>query len=247
MSVFCPQCGANNPDSARFCDQCGAALIPVPAAQQNAASMVVPTSGATPVAGPSICPQCGTPVIPGEAFCDTCGAPLIATTQVPVSSGASSLPYATAVPQQPIYPAPQQVTSPAPSSTPSQVVPPQAVPPPFTPAAPTRTSLAPGRLIIQTSGFTLPLPSGTQATVGRADAVSQFTPEIDLTDQGALENGVGRRHIRLFVENGQVYAEDLDSTNGSFLNNQKLQPRQPQVVASGDELRLGRLVLRVEL
>ncbi|PMP83882.1 MAG: hypothetical protein C0184_04655, partial [Chloroflexus aggregans] len=34
---FCPQCGAANPDSARFCDQCGAKLIPAPAPSATSA------------------------------------------------------------------------------------------------------------------------------------------------------------------------------------------------------------------
>jgi len=44
-----------------------------------------------------------------------------------------------------------------------------------------------------------------------------------------------------------LLAEDLDSTNGSFLNGQKLQPRQPQPLKTGDELRLGKLILRVQV
>ncbi|HRC76531.1 MAG TPA: zinc ribbon domain-containing protein, partial [Kouleothrix sp.] len=39
---FCPQCGVDNPASARFCDQCGAALIPVPAAPAAATTPAMP-------------------------------------------------------------------------------------------------------------------------------------------------------------------------------------------------------------
>jgi hypothetical protein len=42
---YCPQCGIDNPATARYCDQCGAALIPVTAA-------AAPTSPGLPAAMP---------------------------------------------------------------------------------------------------------------------------------------------------------------------------------------------------
>jgi pSer/pThr/pTyr-binding forkhead associated (FHA) protein len=83
--------------------------------------------------------------------------------------------------------------------------------------------------------------------VGRADAVSNFFPDVDLTPHGALDTGVGRRHARLLVQGGALLVEDLDSTNGTFLNGARLAPRQPAPLGAGDELRLGNLALRVEL
>ncbi|MEI8167659.1 MAG: FHA domain-containing protein, partial [Chloroflexales bacterium] len=64
---------------------------------------------------------------------------------------------------------------------------------------------------------------------------------------GAIESGVGRRHARLFVQGGQILIEDLDSTNGTFRNGVRLAPRQPSPVANGDELRLGNLILAVQM
>jgi pSer/pThr/pTyr-binding forkhead associated (FHA) protein len=62
-----------------------------------------------------------------------------------------------------------------------------------------------------------------------------------------MEHGVGRRHARIFVHGGQLAVEDLDSTNGTFLNAARLAPRQPTPLKAGDTLRLGNLALRVEL
>ena len=92
----------------------------------------------------------------------------------------------------------------------------------------------------------LPLPQSNQALIGRADPMSNFTPDVDLGSYDALEQGVGRRHARLLVQNGQVVVEDLDSTNGTFVNGQRLQPRQPQPLRDGDQLQLGRLTLQVQ-
>lgn len=255
---FCPQCGVDNPASARFCDQCGAQLIPVPAqgAAPAAAPAAVPSAPAGPTisAGPNVCPQCGTAVIPGEAFCDSCGAALISP-QAPVGAPAApTLPYA-GVPPQPSYPAPVPVVSP-PAPQPAPVVSPPAPAPVITPPAPVvappaapmgRSTLAPGRLILQPGGVALNFPAAGEAVVGRADPVSNFTPTLDLGPYGALENGVGRRHVRIFVQQGAVFVEDLDSTNGSFVNNVRLAPRQPQPLRANDELRLGTLKLRVEI
>ncbi|MBX0326388.1 zinc ribbon domain-containing protein [Oscillochloris sp. ZM17-4] len=241
---FCPQCGVDNPAAASFCDQCGAQLIAVPAAPPAPTPAMAPppapaATGATIAAGPSVCPQCGTAVIPGEAFCDTCGASLLSGPPAPAAA-APSLPYA-GVPPQPSYPPPQPV-APPPIVTPPVVTPPQPVAPPpivtppaVTPPAQGRPSLAGVRLAIQPAGANLPLPAAGQAVIGRADPVSNVFPDIDLTDHGALERGVGRRHARIFLQGGQVLVEDLDSTNGTFLNAARVAPRQPQSLRAGDE------------
>jgi len=111
---------------------------------------------------------------------------------------------------------------------------------------PIRAVLAPSQLIVAASGASLPLPSAVQAIIGRGDPVSNFFPEIDLNPYGAIDNGVGRRHVRLFVQGGQVLIEDLDSTNGTLLNSQKLTARQPQPLRDGDQIVVGKLLLRFQ-
>ena len=249
---FCPQCGIDNPANARFCDQCGAALIPVapvapqqPIAAPSPAPPMAPAVAAPAVpssSGSVVCPQCGTTAIAGEAFCDNCGAPLNAPVR---PAGPPAVPaYNAGVAPQPAYPAPQpsSYAPPAPSGKrlpPAPVAPTQpAVPMPI------RAVLAPSQLIVAASGASLPLPSAVQAIIGRGDPVSNFFPEIDLNPYGAIDNGVGRRHVRLFVQGGQVLIEDLDSTNGTLLNSQKLTARQPQPLRDGDQISVGKLLLR---
>lgn len=52
--------------------------------------------------------------------------------------------------------------------------------------------------------------------------------------------GISRRHARIFVENNQYTLEDLGSSNGTFLNGERLRGRL--VLKPGDEIRLGRTV-----
>ena len=255
---FCPQCGVDNPEGARFCDQCGAMLIPVTGAAPAAvAPPAVPAAPAVPQAtasGVITCPQCGTQALPGEAFCENCGAPLNAPLR-PVAP-APTPPYSSNIPPQASYPPPQPAAPPSYETAPPTPAyqPPvaPAIPAPPTPAAPAyppasggyRAGLAPSKLTVVDTGATIMLPNAVQAFVGRADPVSQFFPDVDLTPHGALDQGVGRRHARLFVSGGQVMLEDLDSTNGTHVNDQRLPARQPQPLRDGDQLRFGGLHLR---
>lgn len=242
---FCPQCGVDNPAAARYCDQCGAMLIPVAGAQQ-----ATPPPAAPLVSNAPICPQCGTPAIPGEAFCDNCGAP-IGAPQRPIAP-VPTPPSSAGVPQQPVYPAPQssQPTGSPPVQRLTPPPPPAYTPPPtpaYTPpASSTRVALAPARLIALATGAVVALPAAAQAVIGRADPVSKFFPEIDLTPYGALDQGVGRRHARLFILGAQIMIEDLDSTNGTQINGQRIPPNQPRALANGDTLIIGKLALRFQ-
>jgi pSer/pThr/pTyr-binding forkhead associated (FHA) protein len=96
------------------------------------------------------------------------------------------------------------------------------------------------------TGAVLSLPAATQAIIGRSDPVSKFYPDVDLNPHGALDQGVGRRHARLFVQGGQVMIEDLDSVNGTLVNGQRALPYQPRALSDGDQITLGRMLLRFQ-
>jgi hypothetical protein len=69
--------------------------------------------------------------------------------------------------------------------------------------------------------------------------------DVDLTNYGALEAGVSRRHALLRRQNDTVQLVDLESANSTFLNGQRIIPNDPRILRDGDEIRLGRLVVRV--
>ena len=52
---------------------------------------------------------------------------------------------------------------------------------------------------------------------------------------------VSRIHARILEEQGKIYLEDLNSTNGTFKNGLRLQPYERRELKPGDEIRLGRL------
>jgi pSer/pThr/pTyr-binding forkhead associated (FHA) protein len=114
---------------------------------------------------------------------------------------------------------------------------PAAVPPP--PAASIQ-----GHLVAQNTNATIPFPPGrTEVIVGREDPISNIFPEIDLTDHGGDEGGVSRQHARVFIQGSQIFIEDLNSTNYTHVNQQRLTPGQPHPLNDGDEIRLGRVKL----
>jgi len=130
------------------------------------------------------------------------------------------------------------------------VEPPAPAPPAPTPPVPAPTPVYPsavgiqGRLIVQGTNAALPIPQGkTEIIVGREDPVSGVFPEVDLTDHGGDEGGVSRRHARIFVQGTQTLIEDLNSTNYTYVNQQRLTPGQPHPLNDGDEVRFGRVKL----
>lgn len=66
-------------------------------------------------------------------------------------------------------------------------------------------------------------------------------PLVDLTDFGALDNGISRVHAMIRKTRGGYQIADLESTNGTWHENQRLVPRKPHPLESGDRVRLGRL------
>ncbi|KAJ3927279.1 MAG: SMAD/FHA domain-containing protein [Lentinula lateritia] len=53
-------------------------------------------------------------------------------------------------------------------------------------------------------------------------------------------NPVSKRHALVWLEqNGKVFVQDLDSSNGTYINGVKLASGQPKQLNTGDILRLG--------
>ncbi len=238
----CPSCGAPVMPGEAFCENCGAALgepsmpppspRPIPQVQETplTPTMAVPSAKpGEPAGGLGLtCINCGASLEPGSLFCDMCGTPV--QVQAP--------------PPPPPAPSPVGEQQPQPQPWPSQPSPPPQPPPPPPPSyAPSATGIR-GRLIVQATQAVLPLPVGrSEVFIGREDPVSNVFPDIDLTDHGGDEGGVSRRHARIFLQGGQLYLEDLNSTNFTYVNQQKLTPGQPHPLSNGDEIRFGRVKL----
>ena len=94
------------------------------------------------------------------------------------------------------------------------------------------------------SGLCLPVWLTQPLVLGRG-ALPDPEERIDLTELGALQHGVSRRHCLLQRRDHQLIVTDLGSTNGSYLNGAVLLPHQPTIVRHGDRLILGTLHLMI--
>ncbi len=66
----------------------------------------------------------------------------------------------------------------------------------------------------------------------------------DLANEIAISDPeVSRRHARFFVKNDNIHVEDLGSTNGTFLNGERIS--SPQQLRFGDVLTLGESIVLV--
>jgi hypothetical protein len=101
------------------------------------------------------------------------------------------------------------------------------------------------KLSILDSGRDMELPLTKEVNIGRLDPASASFPDVDLTSDGGPAKGVSRRHAKITRRGSEVFIEDLGSINGTFLNRKKLTPYFPQALKTGDELQLGKLILRV--
>ena len=181
----------------------------------------------------------------GSAFCDECGEPLTAVAS-PADPGMGAGPAASA----------GTVTCPtcgtvnsageafctncgsSLTAAPAGVAAPVGV-----------TSTAPAgvghpQLVVESDSATFDLSGKTEVLIGREDPVSNIYPDVDLTPHRGEEDGVSRLHAKILINGGQYLVEDENSTNYTFVNRQKLQPKVPTPIKDGDEIRLGRAVLR---
>ncbi len=225
----CPACGAEVMPGEAFCADCGASL-------------------AQPPIPPEPVPEPEPVVVAAEPE------PISAPEPEPVAERVEAEPVVEAAPPPPAPPVPAApptcpacgveveagdrfcsncgaVLEAAPALVEEEVVP--------LPAPP---SVGP-RLVVAASGAEIPLPTGEEILIGREDPVSGVFPDIDLTPHGGEAGGVSRRHARLVVKGGAYFVEDLDSTNFTFVNKQKVAPKTRQPLNDGDEIRCGRVAL----
>ncbi len=100
-------------------------------------------------------------------------------------------------------------------------------------------------ILLHVRGYEKPLKvlfGEEELVIGRTHEDSSV--DVDLTEHGAIDAGVSRRHALLRRQNDTIVLVDLNSANGTFLNGQRIISNEPRILRDGDEVRLGRLVLR---
>jgi hypothetical protein len=225
----CPFCHFENEEGALFCEQCKSDLgsvAPVVAAPE---AVMAPVAEATPAVG---------------AADDMPMAAVIEAT--PVLAEASVIAVAEAVAEiAPAMPPPEPVTL---------GVEGLAAPQPSVAEPASAPSAAPGGLIPPGAQVRLLVLRGLKRNVeypiydglnfiGRAD---EKPVDIDLEDQEPPDRiWSSRQHAVVNLENGTLTIEDLNSSNGSFVNRQRIYPGQKQPLNVNDVIQIGTVQLKV--
>ena len=221
-----------------------------------------------------ICPTCKTSYADGTLFCDQCGNWLISV--APQTAGARGAQQTTAdsptLPQTLRSAAPSSFAQ---TDSPLNTVESAAEPPlpwlsPLDKWAPPTDPDTPGtlplpkradgekassasngpsklRVLVLNTGRLSEWIDDPVIQVGRTDRSVNVFPQLDLEVDGGHNAGVSRRHVRIHRQPDGYFVEDLGSVNGTFLNRRRLSPGGTAELRDGDELRVGNVVLRVQL
>jgi pSer/pThr/pTyr-binding forkhead associated (FHA) protein len=165
-----------------------------------------------------ICPSCHHEELEGEFFCSECGARLWnpnMETPPTVTFDSGTLREA--------------------ARTPSGMLPENEI-----------KNLQAGQIALTIEGGAQPviLEGRREYFLGR-EAQEQQTPDVNLSPYGGREKGVSRRHASLRLDRRQLLLMDLGSSNGTQLNGSPLVSHEPVRLENGDEIRLGKLAIRV--
>lgn len=164
-----------------------------------------------------VCPSCGGDNLPGTLFCVQCG------TYLPSGGPLRTEPLPEQNDEQPAHPRHDDIEQDGQTRTINIEV----------------NVLNTGRRVL--------LSASREILVGRLDAAHGIFPELDMTADGGLEQGVSRRHARIYSREGTCFVEDLDSTNGTFLNGERITPYLPYAFHDGDALTFGTMRLEVHI
>jgi hypothetical protein len=103
-----------------------------------------------------------------------------------------------------------------------------------------------GVLVAIESGKVFELQPDVEMLVGRGEPDGKgITPQIRLEDEAAITDGVSRVHAKIICIENEYYILDLNSTNSTYLNKRKLAPQDQNKLSDGDEIQLGRYLMRI--
>jgi hypothetical protein len=96
---------------------------------------------------------------------------------------------------------------------------------------------------VREGGRVLTTPLISPLIIGRRS--SSLPVDIDLSEVKAQDMGVSRNHVKIEVVEGYLKVADMDTINGTTLNRSVMKANQLYPLHDGDELKLGRIHLKV--
>ena len=259
--VKCPFCGFANEDGALFCEQCKSDI-----------SNVAPAPSVPPSPHPTPMPESVPPAADAPVMAAIVEDAPITAEVVPIAP-AEEEPIAAAIAEdEPVSQEPANAAAVAEEKPAASETAPQA-PPDVSPFAAavgavvgTPTPPAPTTPAAKPAGGT-PIPAGAQVKlvvqrglkigeeynvfagenyVGRAD---EKPVDIDLTFQEPEDRvWCSRQHALLVFDHaaGTLTIEDLNSSNGTYVNRERVYPGQPRQLFVGNTIQIGTVHMRVK-
>lgn len=106
--------------------------------------------------------------------------------------------------------------------------------------------VAPGTIVLSIAGYPQPVKiEGRREIILGRYTPGETLPVVDLTRYNAHLLGVSRRHATLTVTEDRCTIEDMNSANGTWVNENRLVPNKPYTLRGGDQVRLGHLFMFV--
>lgn len=99
------------------------------------------------------------------------------------------------------------------------------------------------RFRIEESGEELTINALRKLVIGRNDREEQV--DINLVPFGGYRLGVSRRHAQLELKQGRWFLVDMESNNGTKLNQVDIFPLVAYEVPSGSRLQFGELIVTI--
>jgi CRP-like cAMP-binding protein len=100
-------------------------------------------------------------------------------------------------------------------------------------------------LLHEASGLLFLLQHEGETSIGRHDPVTGVTPDVDLTEMDG-ERTVSRRHATIHAADHELTLTETNaSTNGTFVNGERLEPFVPRTIVDRDVVQLALVPLRL--
>lgn len=199
--------------------------LPPGSSQRVTQRFTEPGAAAAPSAG-TICPSCGHRNRPGTLICDNCGTNLIAGVRGAIGTRDLESAQETAKQDQPILSDTQVAAVKSAGSTEfseDMVL----------------------RIEIEGGATPMLVYPKSEIIMGRRDPNTGTLPDVDLTAYAGYRMGVSRTHASIRLQDKVLNLSDRGSSNGTFLNGNKLTAHHPYPLRDGDEIRLGQMMLKI--
>jgi serine/threonine protein kinase len=92
------------------------------------------------------------------------------------------------------------------------------------------------------AAWEMPIRKG-RLLLGRASPQEGYKPDFDMSFYDP-EGYVSRRHAEIIRARNGYFVVDLDSSNGTFVNDRSLSPGRPRLLHNGDQIAIGEVVIQ---